>query len=259
MALGDRRPAQLFVGLAEVEEYLALADLRAAYDAGGGGFDGEAGGGDVAELLVLVRQGAALDLAVQGGTADPRREVAPVLAGGDRAGGTVRAGGGDVETGGDESVPGLDDAGVTVRGTGFDDHDGLGRGGRRVHEGGSVGDGEFVEDVGDGDEVGGVEGERRADPCAAPTGVAQCRVGGGDLFPQGECGFGPVEYGHRAVAVPGGGDGPGRGAGATADVHVSLRGPLGYGVREGVQCGTYGLESHAASDTPRRRRHPRGL
>ncbi len=81
MAFGDRRAAQLFVGLAEVEEDLALTDLGAAYDAGGGGFHGEAGGGDVAELLVLVRQGAALDLAVQGGTADPCREVAPVLAG----------------------------------------------------------------------------------------------------------------------------------------------------------------------------------
>ena len=62
MAFGDRRPAQVLVGLAQVEEHLPLADLRTPYDAGRGGLDGEAGRGDVAELLVLVREGAALDL-----------------------------------------------------------------------------------------------------------------------------------------------------------------------------------------------------
>ncbi len=152
-----------------------------------------------------------------------------------------------METGGDEPVPGLDHAGVTGGGAGLDDHDGLGGGRGGVHEGGSVGDGEFVEDVGDGDEVGRGEGERGADPFASPTGLAQARVGGGDLLAEGEGGFGPVEDRHRAVAGPGHGDGPGRGTGPAADVHVALRGPPGYGVRERVQRGPYGFEG---------RRHP---
>src|SRR5690242_15012038 len=112
VAFGDRGAAEGGFGLAQVQEHLALADLGFAYDTVGRRGDGEAGRGDIAELLVLVRQGAALDLAVQGGTADPGREVAPVRAGDDRAAGAVRAGGGDVEPGGDQAVTGLDDAGV---------------------------------------------------------------------------------------------------------------------------------------------------
>ena len=92
VTLGHRLAVEGRVRLAEVEEDLALADLGLADDAGGGRGDREAGGGDVAELLVLVGQGAALDLAVQGGAADPGGEVAPVLAGDDGAGGAVRAG-----------------------------------------------------------------------------------------------------------------------------------------------------------------------
>ncbi len=58
--------------------------------------------------------------------------------------------------------------------------------------------------------------------------------------------------------TPGHGDGPGRGTGPAADVHVALRGPPGYGVRERVQRGPYGFEGRRASDTPRRPRRPRG-
>src|SRR5690606_400012 len=110
----------------------------------------------VAELLVLVGERAALDLAVQRGAADPGREVAPVRAGHDGAGGAVRAGGGDPEAGGDQSVAGLDHPRVSVGGAGLDDHDGAGGPGGRVDEGRSVRLRQFVEDVG---EIGRAQSE----------------------------------------------------------------------------------------------------
>lgn len=160
MTLRHRLPAQGLVRLAQVEEHLALADLRLAYDAGGGRGGREAGGGDVAELLVLVRQGAALDLAVQRGTGDPGGEVAPVLAGDDGAGRAVRAGRGDMEPGADQAVAGLDDAGVAVGGARLDDHDGLGGGRGGVHHGAAVGLGQLTEDVRHGHEISALDGER---------------------------------------------------------------------------------------------------
>lgn len=185
---------------------------------------GEAGGDDVAELLVLVRQRSALHLPVQRGAADPGREVAPVRARLDGAGIAVRAGRGDGQSGGDEPVAGLDDAGVAVGGAGLDDHDGLRRAGRGVDEGGAGLGGEFAQHIGDGHQVGGVEVEVLADPGPLPLGGAQPREAGGpgQFAAQREGGLGPVQDGGPRP-LPGPGDRPARRSGAAADVGVRGR------------------------------------
>ncbi len=81
------------------------------------------------------------------------------------------AGGGDPESGLDEPLPGLDDPGVSVRGAGLDDDDGLGGGGDGVDQRRAVGFRELIEDVGDRDEISALDGERRSDTRALPTHV----------------------------------------------------------------------------------------
>ena len=73
---------------------------------GGGGATVARDGGDERELLVLVAQVGPLDLAVHRRAGHPGGEVAPVLAGHDRAAGLVRAGRDHAQAGLDELVAG---------------------------------------------------------------------------------------------------------------------------------------------------------
>ncbi|CAM5713633.1 hypothetical protein SALBM217S_08524 [Streptomyces griseoloalbus] len=147
-----------------------------------------------------------------------------------------------MEAGGDQPVAGLDHAGVTVGGAGLHDHHGLRGPGGGVDEGGAVGGGKFVEHVGDGDEVGGLQGERGPDPGALPAGGAQGGVTGGQLTAEVQRGRGPVQHGHRTLPVPGRAHRPRRRAGAAAHVDMAPGHPPGHGIGEGTQRRVHRLE-----------------
>lgn len=157
----------------------------------------------------------------------------------------MRAGRGDVEPGGDQPVPGLDDPPVAVRGAGLDDGDHLGGARGRVHHGGAVGGGQLAEYVGDGDQAGGRDVEGGVDPGPAPPGVAERGGGGagGQFAAEGEGGFGPVEHGDGPGAAPSAGSGQ---MSAAAQTAAPVPPPMSVWP-EGVHCGTASASAPSAA------------
>ena len=180
---------------------------------------------DVGELLVLEPERARLQPAVQPRARQPRGEVAPVLAGHDRAGAVVRAGGDDVQAQVDQLGARGADPLVPRRGARLDQRDGAGLRREPAHDVRAGGLRQLAEHIGQRHEVRFRRRRGRVDepapPLRVPDGGARGALGqplaepdrAGDL----------LQHGALRQRRPDGRGRPDRRPGAPADVDLRTR------------------------------------